>query len=542
VERPPIPEDEPERLRALARYAVLDTSPEARFDELTALASEICGAPIALISLIDSDRQWFKARIGLDVDETPRELAFCAHAILDDEVMVVPDAQEDPRFADNPYVTGDAEIRFYAGAPLITNDGYKLGTICVLDRKPRKLSQRQLRALKILGRQVIDQLELMRATAELARRLLAAESAARLREDGEGVAGFDSQAGTGAELDSRDLLANVTHDLRTPLNAILGFAEYLGEDEAMDEDERRDVAGRIGEAGSHMLRLVDDILDLARIDADRVTFAEQELDLVGLARSVFETIRPLAAADHNVIRLSGDADVRLRGDPTRIRQVLLNLLSNACKYTKDGMIRVTLAHEGDTWVRIDVADSGIGMSDAQCRALFRPFAQVQEGARQSKGTGLGLHITRALCERMGGAITVDSTLDVGTTFSVWLPRSRPEAPPRGPGIVVAEGSAKSRAAVQRALSRVAPLTYMDGVAEVLWSMVDRRWRAVILDAGAAEAEEVELVRALVRVADEQGIPVVLIHEGDGEAPALEVRGVVGWRLGDDVAELVARCG
>jgi PleD family two-component response regulator len=125
---------------------------------------------------------------------------------------------------------------------------------------------------------------------------------------------------------------------------------------------------------------------------------------------------------------------------------------------------------------------------------------------------------------------------------VWLPRSRPEAPPRGPGIVVAEGSAKSRAAVQRALSRVAPLTYMDGVAEVLWSMVDRRWRAVILDAGAAEAEEVELVRALVRVADEQGIPVVLIHEGDGEAPALEVRGVVGWRLGDDVAELVARCG
>ncbi|MEZ4385589.1 MAG: GAF domain-containing sensor histidine kinase [Nannocystaceae bacterium] len=535
----PIPDDEPERLRALARYAVLDTAPESRFDELTALASEICGAPIALISLIDSDRQWFKSKIGLDLTQTPRELAFCAHAIVgDDDVMVVPDAQEDPRFADSPYVTGDAEIRFYAGAPLITSDGCKIGTICVLDRRPRKLTQRQLRALRILGRQVIDQLELMRTTSELARRLLVAEAQVR-QQEGEGVVGFSSDGSeSDAPLELRDLLANVTHDLRTPLNAILGFAEYLGEDEPIDDDERRDVAGRVREAGGYMLRLVDDILDIARIDADSVSFADKEVDLVALARSTFETIRPLAVADNNVFRLSGAPEVTLRGDPTRIRQVLLNLVSNACKYTKDGMIRTTLREDGD-WIRIDVADSGIGMSAAQCRRLFRPFAQVQDGGRQGKGTGLGLHITRALCERMGGAITVDSTPDVGTTFSVWLPRARPEAPPRPPGIAVAEGGPRSRALIQRALGRVAPLTYMDGVAEVLWSMVDRRWRAVIVDADAAEADEVELVRALVRVAEEQGIPVVVTHAG--EADALAVGGVRGWQLGDDLAELAARC-
>jgi diguanylate cyclase (GGDEF)-like protein len=157
----PSPRSEADRVRALRRYKILDTLPEQVFDDLTMLAAHICDAPIALISLIDGERQWFKSAVGLDVPQTPRSQAFCAHAIRDaDAVMVVPDACSDPRFADNPLVTAAPGIRFYAGAPLVTHDRYALGTICVIDRKPRNLSAQQRQALQALSRQVVSQLDL----------------------------------------------------------------------------------------------------------------------------------------------------------------------------------------------------------------------------------------------------------------------------------------------------------------------------------------------------------------------------------------------
>ena len=157
---PEIQPNESERLAALRIYEVLDTVPETEFDDLTRLASYICGTPIALISLIDASRQWFKSRIGLEVAETAREHAFCSHAILGTDIFEVPDALADARFADNPLVTGAPEIRFYAGAPLTTADGFNIGTVCVIDRVPRKLDDRQRDALRIISHQVVHQLEL----------------------------------------------------------------------------------------------------------------------------------------------------------------------------------------------------------------------------------------------------------------------------------------------------------------------------------------------------------------------------------------------
>ena len=156
----PVPANEAERLRTLRAYKILDTKPEARFDELTQLAALICGTPISLISLIDTDRQWFKSRFGLDLRETPRAQAFCTHAIMQPEMFVVPDASKDERFAQNPLVTGDLHVRFYAGAPLAARDGHLLGTICVMDREPHTLTERQMEALRILGRLVIANIEL----------------------------------------------------------------------------------------------------------------------------------------------------------------------------------------------------------------------------------------------------------------------------------------------------------------------------------------------------------------------------------------------
>ncbi len=526
----PQPDDERERLRALLRYDVLDTPPEQVFDELTGLASQICGVPIALVSLVDEHRQWFKSRVGLDAAETPRELAFCAHAILQDEVFEVPNALADPRFADNPLVAGAPDIRFYAGMPLVTNDGFKLGTLCVIDRIPRQLSVEQRSALRVLGRQVITQLEL-RKTAAILTRSLQDLQAARAAPNSVQV---DDPLWQDSGATQRAFLAHVTHDLRTPLNAILGFGQLLAEEGELDEPERREIAHNINLAGGYMLRLVDDILDVGRLESGTGSFTREPIELEALARATLETLRPLALANGNRVSLGYTSARRtIDGDPTQIQKVLFNLLSNAFKYTREGTIRLTIADDGPQRVRIEVADTGIGMSPEQRLRLFRPFAQVHR-VKDQQSTGLGLHLTRVLCERMGGAVTVRSASGVGTTFTVWLPTEPTGAAPRGSAIAIAEGDPDVRAGLQLALGRAAPLVFIEGVAEVLWTLVDRRWRAVILDMSSPGAEEIELVRAVDRMCRESDTPVVAaLLNGEPQLPDQLPR----WRIEEGAAAL-----
>jgi GAF domain-containing protein len=163
----PVKNSEARRLKVLWQYEILDTVPEEVFDDLTELAARICEAPIALISLIDEDRQWFKSKVGVTISETSRDISFCAHAIKQTELFIIPDATQDLRFASNPLVISDPKIRFYAGAPLITPDGHALGTLCVIDKVPRELRLEQQQALRVLARHVMTQLELRRHAKEL---------------------------------------------------------------------------------------------------------------------------------------------------------------------------------------------------------------------------------------------------------------------------------------------------------------------------------------------------------------------------------------
>ena len=163
----PIPNNEQDRLAALHHYLILDTLPEKAFDEIVWLVSYVCQTPVAYISIIDKERQWFKSKIGLTAAETQRDIAFCAHAILDSQTMVVPDTLNDIRFADNPLVIGDPKIRFYAGSPLVSKDGYPLGTLCAVDHQPRNLTQLQFEALGVLARQTEILLEYRRTSFEI---------------------------------------------------------------------------------------------------------------------------------------------------------------------------------------------------------------------------------------------------------------------------------------------------------------------------------------------------------------------------------------
>jgi anti-sigma regulatory factor (Ser/Thr protein kinase) len=174
--------DEQDRLAALRAYRILDTAPDRAFDDLVRLASQICGTPIALITLIDAERQWFKSRIGVSIQETSRDIAFCTHAIRQRDLFIVPDALQDERFRNNPFVVADPKIRFYTGAPLITAEGHALGTLCVIDRKPRILDADQLGALDALRRQVVAQLELRRNLHELEHALAQRDLAEQERE------------------------------------------------------------------------------------------------------------------------------------------------------------------------------------------------------------------------------------------------------------------------------------------------------------------------------------------------------------------------
>ncbi len=392
------PLDEQSRLETLQRYRILDTSPEEAFDDFVRLAALVCRAPISLLSLIDATRQWFKARVGLLEPELPRETSFCAHAILGTELLVVADALADPRFASNPLVLGAPQIRFYAGAPLVTDDGFGLGTLCVIDRVPRSIGPQEAWALRSLARQVIAQMELRRTLIEADER--------------------------NAELDA--FSAAAAHDLRAPLRTIRGFAEVVARDYAgkVLDAEAGGLLGRIDDAAARMDALVEGLLGYARVA--RVDVGLEPVDVGPLVHDVLRDLAPDIAARKAQVRVPDDLPV-VRAHPVALRQALANLLSNAVKFVAPGrtpQVSVDAELRGDRVV-LWVSDNGIGIDPSFRARLFKPFSRLQ-GQDVYAGVGIGLAIVRKAAERMGGHTGVDSEPGKGSRFWIELGLAHPK--------------------------------------------------------------------------------------------------------------------
>lgn len=515
---PLCPENESDRLCALRELQVLDSPPEERFDRITRIASQLFDVPIAVVSLVDEERQWFKSRVGLDAVETPRGISFCGHAILQDQPLIVENALKDTRFHDNPLVVGAPHIRFYAGYPLRTADGFKLGTLCLIDRRPRVFTERelaQLRDLAALAENELTHAEMNRAMHQLRvsettiRALLDHMPQAVLLLDCQGMiqssnsgvvrmfgydgsevrgksvtallegletdlqrAVADSNGGAGIEAHAlrkdgsrfpaevtltvmqqegrkkvvatlsdvsrrkesearaaaedqarRRFFANATHELRTPLSSILGFADLMVKRE-FDEAMFRELAVIISQQATRLVALINEMLDLARIEAGKGR--EFEIRRQPLAPIVQAAVETLAGVENaNRIRVDLDADLPpLNVDGQKLQRALTNLLSNSIKYSPDGGdIEVTaraLASPGEAAVVLQVRDHGIGMTADQKARIFEGFYRANQ-LPGVPGTGLGMTICKEIVELHGGRIEVDSTFGAGTTVTLRLP-------------------------------------------------------------------------------------------------------------------------
>ena len=389
------PSDEDKRLEVLRSYDILDTEVEDSFNDIVELACEVCECPIAVIVLIDADRQWFKAKVGLEADHSPRDIAFCAHTILQKKLMRVEDTFQDERFLDNPYVLAEPNIRAYVGAPLITKDGYALGTLCVIDTEPKRLSSLQELMLQKLANQVVRLLELR----------------------------IEQKKSEEANVAKSSFISKMSHELRTPLTSILGFGQLLQTDPDVPLTEvQNENVDMILNGGNHLLKLINEILELAKIEAREVECSFDELNSADIIESCVPMLMLVAETKKIEIKRDHVTSHAVKADEIKLKQILINLLNNAVKYSpSNSLIIISNQVVDNDYLRINVQDHGIGIPTNQQQEIFSPFHRIGQENSGIEGTGIGLTVAREMIELMNGRIGVESIVGEGSTFWVELP-------------------------------------------------------------------------------------------------------------------------
>ena len=383
------PANELERLSAVNSYDILDTIPEKDYDDLTTLIASICDIPIALISVLDNDRNFFKSHFGIPFNESPRNISFCGHTILEDDILIIEDARADERFADNPLVTEQQAI-FYAGVPLINPEGFPLGTLCVFDHKPRVLTDTQITALKTLGRQVVNLLELRRNNFTLKK--------------------------IKSELEERNnrlkiFASHVSHDLKSPLTVIESLIRLLKEEnEHILSDESKEYLNYIDESTIVLKDYIDGILTHYKSD-ELLMSKKEDVKLSEISKDIKRIL--MSKKDQLIIKDKLIKNV----NKSALSQILINLVDNALKYNNKAERSVTISYDLlPNHHKFSVTDNGIGIPKDQQGKIFKIFKTVKNDYGKSS-TGIGLSTVKNLVEKLGGEISVDSEIGKGSTFS-----------------------------------------------------------------------------------------------------------------------------
>ncbi|MFZ4679539.1 MAG: sensor histidine kinase [Flavobacterium sp.] len=394
MQKPSNHKRESKRIESLKSYLVLDTESEEEIDNLTQLASEICETPISLVSLIDDDRQWFKSKIGLEVNETSRDLAFCAHAINEtDDLFIIEDARKDKRFFDNPLVTSDPFVIFYAGVVLKSDEDLPLGTLCVIDNSPRKLSDKQIRSLKTISKQIMNLLNYkksMRKQEELRIQLVQKNR----------------------ELERFASIA--AHDLKSPLANIMSAANLFSEIYASQIDPQGNLLiDSIEKSGQRLKMLVDGLLEFTKID-DLSLVTKTKVNLIKLTKDLTKLI-----GNKDNIKISLNTNLTtIKTHPILLDQILINLFSNSLKYSNKKIAEIELCvSENSSHYLFIVKDNGPGISKKDQATIFNLF-QIASAEDQygNKGNGIGLATVKKIIEKLGGKIHVKSEEGQGAEF------------------------------------------------------------------------------------------------------------------------------
>jgi signal transduction histidine kinase len=394
------PDHEENRLAALNSYNILDTANEKDFDDLTILASAICQTPMAFISLIDDKRQWFKSRKGISESETPIDISFCVHTIAsDNDIMIVEDANKDERFAENPLVIGDDKITFYAGVPLINEDGFALGSLCVVDQKQKQLTDEQTVALKIIAKQVVDKLELRKKAIEL-------------------------------ELVNKELIKSnlfiqkfatmAAHDIRNPMSSILLTAQSMKlRMQKLGDTKCEELVDININSTKRLMALLDDMLAYSKAPALLLT----QRETINLSELLMTVTGMISVPVNFNIQFPVEKYL-LTVSAVALQQIFINLLTNAIRYNDKAQGHVNIRFsEDDKHYYFEIEDNGIGIAREYHEKIFNNNFTLNIADRyDKKGSGIGLSTVKEIIKSLQGKISVNSIIGQFTTFYISLPR------------------------------------------------------------------------------------------------------------------------
>ena len=391
---------EVQRLKELYKFDILDTPYEDEFDDIVKLASLLCNTSISTITLIDSSRQWFKAKVGLENRETSKEVSFCSYAIAaNTDLYQVEDATKSIIFENNPLVTGNPNICFYAGVPLISSNGFSLGTLCVIDSQPKVLNTEQVFALKVLGNQVMKLLELRITNQQLE------ITKQKLQKQ--------------VELQNK-IISIIAHDVRNPVASLKSIIE-LSNNDLITADEANELAEMTDKQIDDVLSLLDDLLDWGKIQLNnQIGIEVVSVNLHSLIESVFKRQAAAAFLKENVLLNLVENDFVLHTDENILRFILRNIISNAIKFTTAGTVTID-AQKTEQSVVISIQDTGVGITKEVIEKIMTTSNKYTSlGTNNEKGTGLGLVFVKDFIYLLKGKMWVESEVKKGTTFYIEL--------------------------------------------------------------------------------------------------------------------------